>query len=169
MQLREFESAFPRRLITSRDNMPDPLRRRRGCRRKRPVQTPRKRSNFQLLNCESTSDRFQSASQKTTYITAEKRSRAAKAGSLFARWRQRKRLFLFFFSDRAVANLQLFCVARTTRAWFFPLLMGTAKKFWQVRRSGEKERKRPRLLYFILKADIFSWLCDPEKEYQHIS
>lgn len=66
-----------------------------------PVQISRKRSNFQLLNCESTSDRFQSASQKATYITAEKRSRAAKAESLYARRREGKRDFFFSFLPTA--------------------------------------------------------------------
>lgn len=116
------ESAFQRQLITGCSAIMRPLRAAGGAVADNPVQTFQKPSNFQLLNYESTSDRFQSASQKTTYITAEKRSRAAKAGSLYARRREGKRLPFSFRPRGSESSTPSVSLAHDTSVGFCPPL-----------------------------------------------
>lgn len=142
--LHRIRASAPAYYQLRRDNAAVPRSAAGGAVADSPVQTSRKQSNFQLLNCESTSDRFQSASQKTTYITLKSGHARRKSGIIIRAATATENAFFFSFRPRSGESSTLPCRARMTRALGFcpPLWWGPRKSspLWQVR--GEKQKGR---------------------------
>lgn len=149
------EFTFQRRLIIScrRDNAANPSREEMWSRPERSAQTSRKRSNFQLLNCESVAPPIDSNLHRKRRLTLPlKNGHARQKRDHYTRGDAKENDFLFFlFRLRSSESSTLLC--RSHKRGFPPFMIVTAKKFafenrWEEK-SRAKERKRSRLLYLI--------------------